>query len=603
MGWDNAGGYNRQHNFSADASSGIKILALRMDQELDDFASAMTIAWARNGQNVPTTNIPMGGRTFINVGAATSVNNFMRVREFIENIPVFMQDAESSADRISVSAQYFTSVSANQAPGEGTRIFVRANSDKSSAVLYLNGHSANVEYQDGNRIGPALVSGGLYEFLFSSVDVAWKIQNPDDGRTAAEIAAGVTPTNYQYRELDINRYGPDGTVAGDTLAFQNAVAVAGQYAYGGTVELGEDVYYLGAVGELPTGIHFRGVGDGTVLMKSTASAVFTVKTFDVRFSDLRFNADVGTSTTYGTSGTMIDYVTGFASAYGKLTNVDSANIDTVIRFAGDAGEHHQVIGGYWIAYTLTAGSEGLVYQTGNGSDDTGALFRKIVGLTTDGEIDQRGAIDSILQAVDCRRVRMDSDTAQLNVIGGRWGSLDIAVTIDGQNTRIIGVSVSGSITLAATLSGACVFKGNIQTSGTFTNNAPAQVCEVEHHPLSTGYTHINKHTISHSNNAEEVQTRRIGANSGDADTTLTLDQSQTVVMYGSAITADRAVNLPATGRNGFTFRVVRQAGATGAFNINVGSGPLKALAAAGEWCEVQWSAAAAAWVLTAAGSL
>lgn len=224
MGWDGAGGYTRQHNFSADASAGIKILALRMDTELDDFASAMTLAWARDGQNVPTQAIPMGGQRFINVGAATSVGNYMRVREFIENIPVFMQDVETSADRISVSAQYFTSVSANQAPGDGTKIIVRANSNKSSAVLYLNGHSANVEYQGGNRIGPALVSGGLYEFLFSSADTAWKLQNPDDGRTAAEIAAGVTPTNFQYEPGFVERQGAlgDGSTVDDT-AFTNTI--------------------------------------------------------------------------------------------------------------------------------------------------------------------------------------------------------------------------------------------------------------------------------------------------------------------------------------------------------------------------------------------
>src|SRR5690242_18895905 len=121
MGWDGAGAYARQHNFSADASVGIKILAARMDQELDDIASAIPIALAKNGQNVPTANLPMGGFRHVNVGAPVSVNNYMRSREFIENIPVFMTDAESSADRISVSAQYFTSVSANQAPGDGTR--------------------------------------------------------------------------------------------------------------------------------------------------------------------------------------------------------------------------------------------------------------------------------------------------------------------------------------------------------------------------------------------------------------------------------------------------------------------------------------------------
>lgn len=431
--------------------------------------------------------------------------------------------------------------------------------------------------------------------------VIGELLNP---RTQAEIDAGVTPTNYQYAELDIRRYGGVGDNAtNNTTAFISAAAVAAALG-GGNIRLHPGIYRVGVVGDLAYGTKFVGAGPAaTTIKRITASVPFTVKAFYVEFRDLSFDADVATSTTYGTAAAMIDYPTGFTSAHGRLINVDSANIDTVIRFAGDAGYAHQVHGGYWIAYTLTAGSEGLIYRTGVGSDDTGAMFRKIVGLTAIGEIDQTGSIDSQIQAVDTRRVRMDADTAQLNVIGGRWGSLDIACTIDGENTRVIGVSVSGSVTLASTMSGACVFKGNIQSSGTFTNNAPAQVCEVDHHPLSAGYTNIHKHSITHSNNAEEVQTRRVGSNVGNADATLTLDQSETIVMFGSAITADRSVTLPGTGRNGFTIRVVRMAAATGAFNVNVGTGPLKALAAASTWCEVTWSGPASAWVLTAYGTL
>jgi hypothetical protein len=602
MGYSN-GTYTRNHNFSADASVGIKILATRFDTEIDDVASALTnVVWTRDGNTTPTVDIPMGGHKFVGAAAATSVSNYMRVREFIENIPIFMNDVESSADRVSVSAQYFTSVSANQAPGDATRIFVRAKSNKSSAVLYLNGHSANIEYQDGNRIGPAMVSGGVYEVIYSSVDTAWKIQNPDDGRTDAERTAGVTPTNFRYPELDIRRYGPDGTVAGDTAAFQRAVSVV-DALNGGEIVLGATTYYLGVVGELPFGTNFRGTGNSTVLMKSTASSVFTVKAFNVQFRDMLFDADVATSTTYGTSGAMIDHAAGFNSAFGKLINVDTQNIDTVIQFASDAGQYHQVIGGNWEAYTLTAGSEGLIYRTGVGGSDTGAAFRKIGDAVLIGEIDQRGAFDSQIQGVDTRRVRMDSDTTLLCVMGGRWGSLGSAITADGESTRIMGVAIAGDVTLAATMSGSCVWKGNIQSAGTFTDNTAVNVCEVEHHPLSVTYTHIKKHTLTSVNSAEEIQTRRVGGNQGDADVIVALDSTPTIIPFNSAITADRAVTLPASGRPGYTYRVMRQAGATGAFNINVGTGPLKALASASTWCEVTWSGPSGAWILTAAGSL
>ena len=110
MGWDGAGNYTRQRNFSADASADIKILASAMDQEFNDFASAMTIALARDGQNTPSANIPMGGYKFVNVGAPTSASDYMRVSDVVGNIPIYMEDATTSADNISVSAQFFTTL-------------------------------------------------------------------------------------------------------------------------------------------------------------------------------------------------------------------------------------------------------------------------------------------------------------------------------------------------------------------------------------------------------------------------------------------------------------------------------------------------------------
>ena len=94
----------------------------------------------------------------------------------------------------------------------------------------------------------------------------------------------------------------------------------------------------------------------------------------------------------------------------------------------------------------------------------------------------------------------------------------------------------------------------------------------------------------------------------DSDHTLavaadsTSDIDGTVLLYNTALTAARAVNLTVAGAvAGMTYRIVRQAGATGAFALNVGSGPLKNLSAASQWCDVTFDGTA--WVLSANGSL
>ena len=209
MGYDGAGNYTRTHNFSADGSAGIKILASRMDAEFNDFASAMPLALLHDGRNAATGNLPMGGYRHVNVGAPTSATNYMRSKDFIENVPIYMVDAEASADRISVSAAFYTTASAATAPRDGSHILVKAGSDKSSAVAIRlnteNGspHSANVILTNSSAIySGAIRSGGIYEFIWSSSDTAWQIMNPQVDyatsaypglamlATAAEVAAG-----------------------------------------------------------------------------------------------------------------------------------------------------------------------------------------------------------------------------------------------------------------------------------------------------------------------------------------------------------------------------------------------------------------------------
>jgi len=99
----------------------------------------------------------------------------------------------------------------------------------------------------------------------------------------------------------------------------------------------------------------------------------------------------------------------------------------------------------------------------------------------------------------------------------------------------------------------------------------------------------------------------VSADNGDAAKTLTpwVDRTSTncepTQRWATALTADRAVTLSTTGALvGMKWRVVRQASATGAFNLNVGTGPLKALAV-GQWCDVEYTGSA--WILTAFGSL
>lgn len=98
-----------------------------------------------------------------------------------------------------------------------------------------------------------------------------------------------------------------------------------------------------------------------------------------------------------------------------------------------------------------------------------------------------------------------------------------------------------------------------------------------------------------------VESERVSADNGDAAKTLT-DTDLRTQLWATPLTVARVVTLPTTNVTlGKRFRIVRTAASTGAFNLNVGTGPLKSLTAAGQWCEVENTGAT--WVLTAAGTL
>lgn len=91
------------------------------------------------------------------------------------------------------------------------------------------------------------------------------------------------------------------------------------------------------------------------------------------------------------------------------------------------------------------------------------------------------------------------------------------------------------------------------------------------------------------------------ADNGDAAKTLYSGVSDITQIWATPLTTARAVALDTTAPyNGATFTIVRTAASTGVSALNVGTGPLKALAA-GQWCKVTHNGTE--WVLTGFGSL
>lgn len=94
------------------------------------------------------------------------------------------------------------------------------------------------------------------------------------GRTAAEIAAGVTPTNYQYFPLDIRRYGAAvNNASDDTSAWTSALLVASQTvsgAQGNCVTMPQGVSVVSGQLTIPNRVCIRGVNKRGSVIKASA---------------------------------------------------------------------------------------------------------------------------------------------------------------------------------------------------------------------------------------------------------------------------------------------------------------------------------------------
>jgi len=136
------------------------------------------------------------------------------------------------------------------------------------------------------------------------------------------------------------------------------------------------------------------------------------------------------------------------------------------------------------------------------------------------------------------------------------------------------------------------FSLNIGTGPLRALNSPGQWCEVTYNGSAW--------FVSAAGNLDIED----GVNTyGDENVTVTVGVIKPHLRYLYAITADRQVTLSTTGApTGYTYRITRAASSTGAFNVNVGTGPLKALVP-GTWCDVTFDGDNGDWYLSGYGAL
>ena len=162
MGWS-GGTYNRVHNWAADDAAAIDIESTRMDQEDDSIETGIDTCLTKDGQNTPTTNLPMATNRHTGVGNAQAKTDYASAADVIDQDLIFYVDT-GAADVYVITPS--PSIGAYE---EGQRLIFRAtNANTGASTMNANALGAiAIQTPDGNvLLANMILVGGYYELTY-----------------------------------------------------------------------------------------------------------------------------------------------------------------------------------------------------------------------------------------------------------------------------------------------------------------------------------------------------------------------------------------------------------------------------------------------------
>lgn len=134
MPFNGSGVFNLSYNWNDDKTAGIKITASRMQAQDADMASGLTKALTKDGQTVPTADLPMGGYKHTGVANGAARNQYPSVAQVQDGSVV------TAADTGSADAYVITLTPAITAYATGQLFWVKvANTNTGASTLNVNG--------------------------------------------------------------------------------------------------------------------------------------------------------------------------------------------------------------------------------------------------------------------------------------------------------------------------------------------------------------------------------------------------------------------------------------------------------------------------------
>lgn len=186
MAFNGSGTFNRLYNWVTDRDNNVKILASKMDQEMDGFATGLSNCITKNGESTIISNLSLNNYKLTGLANGSSRTDSINIGQVQDGTYTYLGTTSGSADAYTLApsptitayatTQQFTVKihATNTTTTPYLQISAIANPTTTAVIKKLSATKTEIALEAGD-----LIANGLYKFQRNSANDAWIVLNPE----------------------------------------------------------------------------------------------------------------------------------------------------------------------------------------------------------------------------------------------------------------------------------------------------------------------------------------------------------------------------------------------------------------------------------------
>lgn len=239
LAFNGSGTFNRVYSWQTDSANGINITDSRMDAEMDGFATGLSNCVTKDGQTIPTANLPMATFRHTGVGNAAARTDYAAAGQ-VQDGSLNWVDGGGTADAI--TATYAPALTTLV---DGQLCFVRATAANATTTPTFSpsGLTARTMVKHGGvALAPGDIVGDGHQLIlrYDLANTRWELLNPAVSTATSVTAASTFGTDNRLLRSDGTGRGAQSS--GITIDDSDNVTLPGTLTASGTVTMNSKAF-------------------------------------------------------------------------------------------------------------------------------------------------------------------------------------------------------------------------------------------------------------------------------------------------------------------------------------------------------------------------